>query len=84
MQLSGPASDGPHSTQPNRPIATTPMTSANQNLGSASDALLKITTGMSRPSSWTGREMRREAQRNARKAAKRLSINDRRLQRGGF
>jgi hypothetical protein len=60
------------------------MTSTNQTLGSASDALLKITTGMSRPSSWTGREMRREAARGARKATKRLSIEDRRLQRGGF
>jgi hypothetical protein len=60
------------------------MTSTNNILGNVPDGLLKITGGGTRPSSFTTRELRREAARNARKAAKRISISDRRLQRGGF
>jgi hypothetical protein len=59
------------------------MTAFNQSAGSASDALLRITTGMSRPSSWTGRELRRESERRARKAQRRQSIEQRKAA-GGF
>jgi hypothetical protein len=59
------------------------MTSTNNILGNVPDGLLKITGGGTRPSSFTTRELRREAVRNACKAAKGINITDRKL-RGGF
>lgn len=46
------------------------MTSVNNSLGTASDQLLKLTSPSTRPSGFTGRELRREAARNAKAAAK--------------
>jgi hypothetical protein len=57
------------------------MSSINNAAGNASDALLKLTTGMSRPSSYTAREIRREHARRDKKATPRL---DRRPAAAGF
>ena len=45
------------------------MTTSNHAMGVASDSLLRITTGMSRPSSYSSRELRREAEHDATQSA---------------
>ena len=58
------------------------MTAINQSAGCASDALFRIKLGGCRLVGHTSRELRREAERRARKAHRRQSIEQRKAGEG--